>query len=132
MIERSPPPIEVARQLLAHISPQSQPPDVMLDAVELAYHQLRERMTILLGHAGFDALWSRALHLVQPGVHTLPVLVNGHEQGVIHERMLAVYTNCFTLLYTLIGDDLSFRLIRQTWPTIPFRDPEEQAEGANQ
>ncbi len=132
MIERSPPPSQVAHQLLVHLVPEGHPPDRVLDASETAYRQLRERMVILLGQTGFDALWSRALHQVQPGVHALPALVSGHGQGDVRECVLAVFTNCFTLLYTFIGGDLSFRLIRQTWPSIPFRDPEEQAGGANQ
>lgn len=132
MIERSPPPIEVARHLLAHVAPHSQPASELVDTVELAYHQLRERLAILLGQAGFDALWARALHQVHPGTDTLRMLVTGHDPAVARDRMLAVFTNCFTLLYTFIGGDLSFRLIQQTWPIIPFVNPAEQAEGANQ
>jgi hypothetical protein len=132
MIEGSPSPSEVARHLLAHVAPDDQPPDVMLSAVDQAYRQLRERMSSLLGQAGFDALWARALHQVHPGTDALPMLVTGHDPDLARERMQGVFANCFTLLYTFIGGDLSFRLIQQTWPAIPFMNPEAQAEGANQ
>jgi hypothetical protein len=34
--------------------------------VNVSIHQLRERLAVLLGATGFDALWARAMHLAQP------------------------------------------------------------------
>lgn len=132
MIERPPPPVEISRQLLAHVAPPTVSPSALLDSGEQAYRQLRERMVMLLGQSGFDALWARALQQVHPGSTALPMLVNGHEPEIARDRVGAVFANCFVLLYTFIGDDLSFRLIQQTWPSVAFVNRGEQAEGANQ
>jgi hypothetical protein len=126
------PPTEIARQLVVQGTQREQHADELLGTAETLYGQLHARMAPLLGQAGFDALWARALHQVQPGVQTIPALIDNHHLAATRERIIAVFGNCFALLYIFIGTDLTLRLIQQTWPSLSFVDPTEREEEAKQ
>ncbi len=61
MMKRPAAPMEVARRLLASVAGEAQRPEELADAAQAAYQQLRERLVVLLGQGGFDALWAHAL-----------------------------------------------------------------------
>ena len=60
-----PAPEELARRLLAYEAGEKTSPEELAAAGERAYLRLRERLAVLLGATGFDALWARAMHLAQ-------------------------------------------------------------------
>src|SRR6476619_7548239 len=65
-----PAPEALARQLLAAEAGERTRPEELAAAGERAYLRLRERLAVLLGPTGFDALWARAMHLAQPKFHS--------------------------------------------------------------
>ncbi len=146
MMRKPAAPMEVARRLLASVAPEAQRPEEIADAAQTAYRQLRERLVVLLGQGGFDALWARALRQTQiearlqdqtagelPFASTdgvLHALVNTEDPTVTRERLIAVFGACIGLLYTFIGQDLSFRIVQQIWPDVPLGEPQVRGEEA--
>jgi len=122
-----PPAAQLARRLFTQLAAE-QRAEALPDLAERAHHQLRDRLTLVLGQAGFDALWSRALHQIQPGVENLSMLLDSLDSAQVNERIIASFEHCFALLAIFIGDELSFRLLQQTWPTVRFDASEPQAE----
>lgn len=136
---------EVARRLLAHVGGTTQSSEELADAAEAAHRRLRERLVLVLGPAGFDALWARALLQVQrqagrrdPNVRAsepasaarpLHALVREQYADEARERLIDVFGACIGLLYTFIGRDLSFRLVQQTWPDVPLDQAAVGKEG---
>lgn len=135
MMEQPAPPTVVARRLLMALAPRAQQPEELADAAQAAYRRLRERLGLVLGQSGFDALWERALRQAQqeaglrdgpaaglPRAATdeaLHALVHGQDAAATREGLIAVFSACIQLLYTFIGPDLSFRMIQHIWPDIP-------------
>ena len=146
MIQHPSEPMEVARRLLAYVVRDAQRPEDLADAAEVAYRRLRERLGLLLGRTGFDALWARALLQAErkagtrsPGAHgrspsasegALHALVDGQDAAATRDRLIAVFGACIALLYTFIGQDLSFRLVQQIWPDVPLGEPQVRGEEA--
>src|SRR5215217_5729103 len=60
-----PDPEQMARQFLMAEAGVSQRPEDVAAAGERAYLQLRERLSVFLGHKGFDTLWARAMYLAR-------------------------------------------------------------------
>ena len=58
-------PEALAHWLLTYEAGGKKRPEELAAAGERVYLRLRERLVILLGSAGFDALWGRAMHLAQ-------------------------------------------------------------------
>jgi hypothetical protein len=140
MMQQPGPPMEVARRLLAFAAGEAHRPEEIVDAAQAAHRRLRERLGQLLGQDGFDALWARALHQARQDVGLLDrtagdvaragadgalhALVHEQDAGVTRERLIAVFGACVQLLYTFIGQDLSFRVIQQMWPDVPLGEPQ--------
>ncbi len=146
MSQQHPAPTQVARRLLASAAREAQRPEELADAAEAVYRRLRERLALLLGQRGFDALWARALRQTQiearlqnwiagetPGAAAdgaLHALVQGQDAAETRERLIAVFGACIELLYTFIGQDLSFHLVQQIWPDVQFGEPQVRGEEA--
>jgi len=132
-------PEALAHWLLTYEAGEKKRPEELAAAGERVYLRLREHLAVLLGSAGFDALWARAMHLAQPtfrfndgtaaknesfptqasrayGLHTA---VSGHDSVAVQHNLVAVFTSFITLLFTFIGAELGFRFIRQIWPDLP-------------
>lgn len=144
MRQQPAPPTVVARRLLMAVAPGSQHPEELADAAQAAYRRLRERLGLVLGQGGFDALWERALRQAQreAGLHDEPAdeLPRAATDGALHalvraqdgvatrEGLIAVFGACIQLLYTFIGPDLSFRMIQHIWPDVPLGEPQVRGE----
>jgi hypothetical protein len=144
-------PAELARRLLAYEAGEKKSPEELAAAGERAYLRLRERLAVLLGATGFDALWARALHLAQPKFHSgdsaateesfpthtsraygLHAAVGGRDSAAVHHNLVATFASFITLLFTFIGEELGFRFIRQIWPDLPPNAAASRADGATQ
>lgn len=126
---------DVAAWLLTSGNPPEPSGEIIIRVAEDAYVHLRERLAVSLGALGFDALWSRAIHLalrhapigdsakattaLSSGPPGLRELVRDDDPAAILELLQAVLTSFFTLLVTFIGEPLTVRIIRQLWPTLP-------------
>ena len=142
----SPAPAELARWLLAAEAGTHPSPEEFAAAGERAYLRLRERLAVLLGSIGFDALWARAMHLAQPKFRSgdstaaeesfpthasgLHAAVRGHDAAVVQHNLVVAFASFITLLFTFIGEDLGFRFIHQIWPDLPPDAAESRADGA--
>lgn len=109
--------------------------------------KLRPPLTTLMGHAGFQAVLSRALALAsaeQPVLRRAHVRPDGTLAG-LDEPQAQVSPRTFTeeevvlvaqllgLLAALIGEELSRRIVSQTWPDLHHTDsrqPKEKNEEA--
>ena len=143
-----PAPEELARRLLAYEAGEKKSPEELAAAGERVYLRLRERLAVLIGPTGFDALWARALHLAQrksrsedgtaagESLHAraygLHAAVHGRDWAVGHHNLVVAFASFTTLLFTFIGEELSLRFIRQIWPDLPPDAAESPAEGATQ
>jgi hypothetical protein len=134
-----PTPESLARRLLAYEAGEKSRPEELAAAGEHVYLRLRERLVVLLGAAGFDALWVRAMHLAQPKFHpgdntvaekeALPTPASrvdglhaamlGRDSAALQHNLVAAFASFITLLFTFIGEELGFRFIRQIWPELP-------------
>ena len=139
MSQQHPAPTQVARRLLASAAREAQRPEELADAAEAVYRRLRERLALLLGQRGFDALWARALRQARIEARlqnraatdgALHALVQGQDASETRERLIAVFGACIELLYTFIGQDLSFHLVQQIWPDVQFGEPQVRGEEA--
>jgi hypothetical protein len=139
----------LARRLLAAEAGETTSPEARVAAGEAAYHRLRERLALVLGAAGFDALWARAMHLAQPNFRAgddsaaeesfptdasradgLYAAVRGRDSDAVEHTLVIVFASFITLLCTFIGEELSFRFIRQLWPDLPPDAAASRAEEA--
>jgi hypothetical protein len=128
----------LARRLLAAEAGEATSPEALATAGERAYHRLRERLALVLGTNGFDALWARAMRLAQPNFRPaddtaaeesfpthvsradgLQAAVGGRDSDAIQHNLVVVFASFITLLCTFIGEELSLRFIRQLWPDLP-------------
>lgn len=112
-------------------------------AAEAVYDRLRGRLIVSLGTLGFDALWARALHItvrsapigespqatsaLATGPPGLRALVGEGGPDAVYDLLCAVLTSFFTVLGTFIGEPLTFRIIRQLWPTLPTAPADESS-----
>jgi hypothetical protein len=138
----------LARLLLASEAGERTSPEEFAAAGERAYLRLRERLSVLLGLTGFDALWARAMHLAQPKLRSgddtaaeesvpmhgygLHAAVRGRDSAVGQHNLVVAFASFITLLFTFIGEELSLRFIRQIWPDLPPDAAESYAKGSTQ
>jgi len=100
-----------------------------------ACEKLRISLTRLAGADGFASLLRRALSLAGaqvPAVKTIKLLPDGSLEGLDAltaadrgsgaEAAAAILTQLLGLLMTFIGESLSLRLVRETWPEASFEE----------
>jgi hypothetical protein len=139
--QRPPPaaPEALARGLLAYEASRKTSPEEFAAAGEHAYLRLRERLALVLGTAGFDALWARAMRLAQlkfrsmddtaaqeeslptqaSRAYGLHAAVHGRNSDAAQHNLVAAFASFIALLFTFIGEELGLRFIRQIWPDLP-------------
>jgi excisionase family DNA binding protein len=136
MRDVSPATKDLAQRLLWHEAGGQLETEVLTAAAERTLAQLRIRLTILLGRAGFFALFKRALRLTQREFPLLGGVAIGQtpddnllglrEFGIANDGDPAAVANALTalvaqliwLLVTFIGDDITLRLVDEIWPEI--------------
>jgi hypothetical protein len=133
-----PAPEDVTRWLLAYEAGEKKSPEELAAAGERVYHRLREHLAVVLGSAGFDALWARAIYLAQQKFRSgdetamaesfparasraygLYAAVRGTDLAVVEHNLVVAFASFITLLFTFIGEELGFRFIHQIWPDLP-------------
>ena len=134
MREVSPAAKGLARQLLGREAGGSREPEELARAIGRAYRRLHQRLAPLIGPAGYNALFARALHLARaefPALEDVALderaetnLVGAVRVAVSSTRDLAepaaaleaILAHFIWLLTTFIGEDLGLRLVREAWP----------------
>ena len=127
---------EFAERLIAYEtrgnrSSESKPP-----AACLVSEKLRPQLATLMGNLGFRALLSRAIALANaevPWLRAVHVTADGTLKGLdevaeqvdpdeIFEGCVVLLAQLLGLLVAFIGEDLTLRLVRDTWPKLPLDD----------
>lgn len=124
----------LARQVLRFEADASQDPAALAMASERAYLRLRARLTGLIGVAGYNALFARALRLAQTDDRALEritldarfemsllgvrdyALAHGADPSLVATGLTSLFARAIGLLITFIGEDLALRLTREAWP----------------
>ena len=97
----------------------------IVQGIRNALTRLDDHCSQLVGKVGFEALFSRALHLTQPDWPAARTLENLSEtvqqEGAEKTRAGAalLFANTIGLLCSFIGDDLTFRVLERAWPELP-------------
>ena len=122
---------ELARRLLAEEAASRTTTDA--HEADLVNEKLRVSLTRLAGADSFAALMRRAVVLSRteaPALETVKDAADGGMKGseghavrtaggaVEHEALVA--THLLWLLVTFIGEQLTLRLVRETWPYVTF------------
>jgi len=118
---------ELARQLLAFEATQSGASDAPVGATLRVIEELRLRLIRLAGVDGFRSLLSRSLTLARAEASCLNqahVSANGILEGFdgIEDNQAAgqagrvLVAHLLALLMTFIGESLTLRLVRESWP----------------
>ena len=123
---------DLARLILGHEAAQAQSGLEVAQIAEQTCRRMRERLAILIGGLGFNSLINRAVNLTRSQMLTLDgvrvdvygeqCLVGLQEWAETRDRdevmltLVAVFANFIALLFNFVGEDLSLRLLRDTWP----------------
>ena len=127
---------KVAYRLLAHERRENHTQAIRTPAAYLVCEKLRPPLATLMGHTGFRALLSRALALTNtealwPGVvqvkadgtlggwDTLEAKIAGKESA---EASVVLIARLIGLLVAFIGEELTFRMLREIWPDVALND----------
>lgn len=126
MEEVSPVAQELARRLLAHEAGARQGPEELAAAIERIHHRLRQTLARLIGLAGFNALFDRALHLAgaaSPALAQVTVELQGarefavaHDSFTVRAGFVSILAHFIGLLIRFVGEELTVGLIREAWP----------------
>lgn len=116
---------------------------VIAAAAQRLCEQLAQHVTPLIGGLGVAAIYGRSLHLTQrqfPALATIPasgdlggLFADGRrslehqEPAVAAAAAVAVLVTFTDVLASLIGENLTTRLVRETWPDFSFDNSSETA-----
>ena len=126
----------LARQLLAFEATRDHSSEARADVAAQVIEELRLRLIRLAGVDGFRSLLSRALTLAKaeaPSLNMVSVGADGSLEGfegieaseaVAGQAGASLVAQLLELLTTFIGEALTLRLIRDSWP-------EASMDGAN-
>lgn len=134
-----------ARRLLALETASGKAGEGSGSAAFSVNEKLRQRLSTLVGVAGFRALLSRALALAKGEVRWLEAVrvdADGSLEGLdearaqlppdtIAEGEAILIAHLVGLLVTFIGEGLTVRLIQNVWPEISARDLNSKTESDN-
>jgi hypothetical protein len=119
---------ELARRLIVFEAARANSSDAPLDAAVRVIGELRLRLIRLAGVDGFRSLLSRALTLAKaevPSLNMVSVRADGSLEGfegieaseaVAGQAGASLVAQLLELLTTFIGEALTLRLIRDSWP----------------
>lgn len=138
-------PEKLARRLLPYEADQTS--EELAAAAEHIYVRLREHLIVFLGPHGFDSLWARAMVLAGHHLHvagstpgtTIPGVLPGLQasgresnSSAVYDLLIAAFTSFIALLFTFIGADLGFRLLRLIWTELARDAPDTQTGDVTQ
>ena len=119
---------ELARRLIAFEAARANSSDAPVDTAVRVIGELRLRLIRLAGVDGFRSLLSRALTLAKaevPSLNMVSVGADGSLEGfegieaseaVAGQAGASLVAQLLELLTTFIGEALTLRLIRDSWP----------------
>ena len=127
---------DVAQRLIAYEAKGKTSPKAKNQLAVLVNERLRPHLAALMGSVGFRALLSRALALAYaelPWLHAVHVKADGSLEGLdelkahvgsdeILEGCVVLLAQFLGLLVTFIGEDLTLRLVRESWPKLPLNE----------
>jgi hypothetical protein len=120
---------ELARWLLAQEMEGRPKAKTPLEGTQRVTTKLSTGMTTLVSSDGYRALLGRALYLARAEYSLLDGVRVGtsdfsleglRETGMAHEALVSFLAQVIALLARFIGDDLTAKLIRQSWPDAPL------------
>lgn len=120
---------ELARWLLAQEMKGRPKAKTPLEGTQRVTTKLSTGITLLVSSDGYRALLGRALYLARAEYSVLDGVRVGtsdfsleglRETGTGHEALVSFLAQVIALLARFIGDDLTAKLIRQSWPDAPF------------
>lgn len=125
---------ELARRALRHEAGEHRGAETLAEAGERACARLRRVLVSLIGSEGFDALASGALQLARTDLPALARLAfageseyclegarefaAGRHPEEVAAGLTAILAHLFHLLGTLIGEDLTARIVLLAWPDL--------------
>jgi hypothetical protein len=124
----------LAERILAYESGDSAEPAEV--AAERVCSKLRDSLGVVIGEAGVSAVLVRAAKITRaefpfvrvsmtPGqgecLAGLRESLDGHEPAQVAEALTALIANSLEVLYSLLGRDLTHRLIGHAWPDMDIR-----------
>lgn len=127
---------KIAERLLALEARENETQAVRIPAARRVCDKLRPTLGTLMGRTGFCALLSRALVLTSAEV-TWPGVVQVKADGTLvgwdilegkisrqelAKASVALIARLIGLLVTFVGEELTFRLLREIWPDEALND----------
>lgn len=125
-----------AKSLIAYETGENKFAEIKTSAACRVGEKLRPQLATLMGNVGFRALLSRALALANAEVawlRAVHVRADGTLEGLdeleaqvhpdeIFEGCVVLLAQLLGLLVVLIGENLTLRLVRDTWPKLALND----------
>lgn len=125
---------DLAERLITYEAKGNKLPEATPPLVSLVDKRLRPHLAALMGSVGFRALLSRALALANeeiPWLRAVHVKADGSLEGLdelkahvgsdeILKGCVVLLAQFLGLLVTFIGEDLTLRLVRESWPKLPL------------
>ena len=125
-----------ARRLVIYEAAADKPAGAHKSTVFRVCEKLRQPLSRLAGLAGFRSLLSRALALANgeaPWTKAIHVKPDGSLEGLeqaqaqlsedeIADGEIILVAQLIGLLVTFIGEELTLRLVQESWPDGPFED----------
>jgi hypothetical protein len=127
---------EFAERLIAYETRENNSSETKPLAAFLVDERLRPHLATLMGSLGFRALLSRALLLANaevPWLRAVHVKTDGSLEGLnelkahvgpedFFKGSVVLLAQLLELLVTLIGEDLTLRLVGEIWPTLSLNN----------
>jgi hypothetical protein len=136
--------VRAARRLLAHEAQGMGSAEEQAAAAGRVHAKIFARLATLLGAGGARALYARSVRLTT-GEHPclqgvnfdakqptesvmgeLTTCLRGEAPAVAVETAVALCAVLLALLTTLIGERLTFQVLRSAWPTFDVSDPTKE------
>jgi hypothetical protein len=132
--------------LIAYEARENNPYASNVPATFAVCEKLRPYLATLMGNGGFRALLSRSLALASEKIHWLRavhVKADGSLEGSnelyaeldpreLLEGKVLLLARLLALLAALVGEDFTFRLVREVWPKVPLDDFDFDKGGKNE
>ena len=126
---------DLARRLLAHETGGQQSVIALEAASQRACQKLHQQLAKLIGPAGFNMCFVRAMHLAAAEFPFLKSVrmeaqsercltglresVEAQDPGEATRAMAALLASFLWLLSSFIGEDMTLRQVRRVWPEFP-------------
>jgi hypothetical protein len=136
---------EISRWILeSEIGDQQGNPEIA-KAIEAAFERINNLLSNVVGRAGFQALLERSVAITKrelAGLQNVDVrsepsismnglvpLMDRGTAAVATDISVAMLANLLSLLSSFISEDLTMRLLRRVWTTLPEGGPTSGSKG---